>query len=600
MKALLLLLTLLVSQSGVLPPVEDAAVRRAREAEARRPDLPEGTRGEQILKLLHDSRYAEARALEGRLDPGDGWTPWAVANLRFHDGDYAAAAAALPAEGLDTGREAAIPWLRERIAGSARATAGMDERAVGEFIYRWAPGPDEVLVEYGDEPLRKQREFLVDLLKVRPEVPTIVEFLPTFGAFVDATGLPAEWVSTTGTVAIAKWDRMMVLSPVNMPRGYGWQDTLAHEYVHLALSRASRDEAPIWFQEGTARVLETRWRSDDTRAWLDVRTESLLAKGVRDSALIPFASMHPSMAALPSSELAALAFAQVAFAVDWIFAEAGNEGYRRIVEKMVLTGDAMRAVDLVLGSAGGGFEKRVRRRIEGAGLTIRADVGHLPIEIVSPRRGRRLQSKPDGLEIGGPPTGPAGGTVARKPPRPDFDGGIDEDTEEPAVPPGFAQPGAEQEGRELDPILAADEAMKRHTRLGDLLRVRGRPLAALLQYRKADEAGPYHSPALANKQARALKALGELDEAADVLRDSARLYPEYAATAALAVEVAALLNDDAGVLEAARRAIALNPFDPQVHVYYAAALRRVGDEAAAAREADVLSMLTRRRPEPTR
>ncbi len=576
MRALLVLLVLLTGQSRLLPTVDDAAVQRAKEAEASRPDAPTGTRGEQVIALLRQARFAEARALEGRLDPGDPWTPWAVADLRFHDGDYAAAAAALPAEGEDAGREARIPWLRDRIAGSTRATEGFSERQVGEFVYRFQPGPDEILIEYADAPLSGQRRVMAELLQDQFEVPTIVEFLPTFSSFVAATGLPADWVETTGTVAIAKWDRMMVLSPANMPRGYSWQDTLAHEFVHLALSRTSRDESPIWFQEGTARALETRWRTQEPKAWLDVRTESLLAKGVRDDALVPFSAMHPSMAALPSSEVAALAFAQVAFAVDWILAEGGAEGYRRIVDKTILTGDALRAVDLVLGSAGGGFEKRVQKRIRAAGFRVRSDVGHLPMQIV----GRRMGAVPG---------------------RGVFDGGIDDEgTEEPAVPPGFEQPGVEQQGREMDPIVEANNTMKRHTRLGDLMRVRGRPLAALLEYRKADEASPFHSPALANKQARALRILGELDEAADVLAESARLYPDYAATAALAVEIAAARKDHPGVVAAARRAIALNPFDPTVHLHYAASLRATGDEPGADREEAVLTMLTRRRPEPSR
>ena len=49
MRALLVLLVLLAGQSRLLPTVDDAAVQRAKEAEASRPDAPTGTRGEQII-----------------------------------------------------------------------------------------------------------------------------------------------------------------------------------------------------------------------------------------------------------------------------------------------------------------------------------------------------------------------------------------------------------------------------------------------------------------------------------------------------------------------------------------------------------------------
>ena len=42
--------------------------------------------------------------------------------------------------------------------------------------------------------------------------------------------------------------------------GYDWLDTVSHEYVHLVVSRKSRNTVPIWMHEGLAKYLESRWR----------------------------------------------------------------------------------------------------------------------------------------------------------------------------------------------------------------------------------------------------------------------------------------------------------------------------------------------------
>ena len=63
-----------------------------------------------------------------------------------------------------------------------------------------------------------------------------------------------------GTVAVAKWGRVTLLSPRATPYGYVWRDTVAHELTHLAVTRASGDRAPLWLQEGVAKYEESRWR----------------------------------------------------------------------------------------------------------------------------------------------------------------------------------------------------------------------------------------------------------------------------------------------------------------------------------------------------
>ena len=502
------------------------------------PAQAEAGAGERVLDLLDRARIEEASRLLPALEADDPWTPFAQAAWAFFRGDYPTSLAALPAPGAHPPGDRRTAWLRARLPGALAATDGMAERAGEHFLYRWRPGPDEALVAYASDALEAQFAILSDLLGVSPSQPTVVEFFPTVDAFITASGLPAEWVHTTGTVAIAKWDRMLVVSPMNMPRGYPWMDTIAHEYTHLALARASHDHAPIWFQEGTAKVLESAWRGGDLDTWLDAWSETLLAEALRDDRLIPFASMHPSMAALPSSRDAGQAFAQVAFAVSWLIETAGEEGFRRVADATARHGDVMRAIDGVLGPVGGSFEKRYARRMAQVGMQVRAVLPERPVDLAE--------------------------GAAKAP---------------------------DERSQELDPVLVADRRMQDLTRVGDMLRLRGHNQAAVLEYQRADVAGAFHSPALANKTARALRALGDVDAAREVLRASILLEREYTPTLTLLAELAAQRGDDAEVLDAARGSIALNPFDPNVHAALLQACDRVGETACVAREQAALAAL---------
>ena len=499
--------------------------------------------GREVLELLSRLRVDEAERRLADVPEQDDARGMAAALVHFHRGRYQEARDALAsASGTPADLAASMAWLPDRITGAQAATRGMEEVAIGNFVYRYAPGHDAVLVEYASEALEAEREAMLQLMGVAPSQPTVVEFFPDVQALVLASGLPLEWVETTGTVAISKWDRLLVLSPMNMSRGYPWMDTLAHEYVHLALARASANNAPVWFQEGSAKVLESAWRDGDRRRFLSPYSESLLAKALGEDSLIPFASMHPSMAALPSSDAAGLAFAQVACAVDYLLEEAGDEGYRRIVEQTALHGDVFRAIDLVLGR-GGRFESRYRRHMRGLDLEIRSDVFGF----------------------------------------------------EPKIAAGA---GAEEDDavERLDPVLLAHRRMRDLTRIGDLLRLRGRLEAALLEYQEAGRTGPYHSPALANKQARALLGLGRAPEARELLSESVKLYPEYTPTITLLADLALRDGDHRLAVELGNRSLHLNPFDPKVHLRLAEAYEALDDAEGADREIRAIGLLVPQQP----
>ena len=125
----------------------------------------------------------------------------------------------------------------------------------------------------------------------------------------------------------------MLTSPRGLGRGYGWRDTIAHEFVHYYITKVSKNSVPIWLHEGIAKFQETRWREAPGHQ-LEPPQEDLLARSLEANKLISFDQMHPSMALLPSQEAAALAFAEVHSTIRYLHAKGGYGKLRQLLKTL--------------------------------------------------------------------------------------------------------------------------------------------------------------------------------------------------------------------------------------------------------------------------
>jgi tetratricopeptide (TPR) repeat protein len=433
--------------------------------------------------------------------------------LHFHRGDYAAAQGALQAsmEALPPVADDDRLGFRNLIRETHEATRNFVEvrSPDGRHVVRHAPGPDEVLVPYAIEALRRADEALGRHLGMRVPGPILIEVYPTPATLAQVSTLTEEAIHRTGTIALCKWNRLMITSPRALVRGYPWMDTISHELVHLVLSRASRDKAPVWFQEGMAKFLERTWRGDPPRAHLDPGSAALLSTAVKEGQLIPFQKLHPSIALLPSQRDAALAFAQVATFFETFHAHHGSDGLRDAVEHIAQGVDARGALAKVAKSSFAALEARWKRDL---------------MERASP--------------IDDPP--PVQEVRFRK-------------------------------GEHMDESLEVEaERARKFLRLGDLLWDRGRPGAAKVEYAKAHRAAPDH-PIVASRLARAALAAGDASSAIEAIDTVIERHPDHAP--AHAVRGSALLAQGnlTAAAEASREAIRLNPFDPRPHCDLASA-----------------------------
>lgn len=253
--------------------------------------------------------------------------------LAVYEGDCDAGLALLERHGLAT-RSPGVE-LAELARGCARVTAATtvvrDEQR--GFVIRFKDEDDVPLAPFIMDVAERALTTLDRDLKVRLPSPVRIDVVRDHFSLAAMTGLPEEAAQTTGTVAIAKWGRVTMLSPRAMQHGYGWADTLMHELTHLSVSRASRDRAPLWLQEGVAKREETRWRAPfpfDDQPPPDVVARMGFDRGIG----LPLDKLGPSIAMLPTAEQAMVAFAEVnGFLRFWV-KENGDEALSKFLHAL--------------------------------------------------------------------------------------------------------------------------------------------------------------------------------------------------------------------------------------------------------------------------
>ena len=254
----------------------------------------------------------------------------ARALVRFHEGKYQEAVKLLDAASAK-GRRAETSWMVKLIRNTAKVTQHFKEKRGEHFVVKYEAGPDELLAEWTLATLEAQRAFLEKELGYAPPEIVPIEIYPTGDKFATVTTLTRAEIETTGTIALCKFNRMMITTPGALAYGYPWRDTLAHEYVHYVVARMTGNKVPIWLHEGLAKYLEVKWRGakgGDTTP----TTQTVLAEALARNYFIPLEKMHPSIAKLPTAYDATLAFAEVESMISYSFDTWGSVGVRTLLE----------------------------------------------------------------------------------------------------------------------------------------------------------------------------------------------------------------------------------------------------------------------------
>lgn len=286
-----------------------------------------------------------ATLLDGEVGPD---AARARARLSIYQADcegalaHLASAAAQKAKGADQ-----LLDLATRCKGATVGGIVFDNQETGVWL-RIQDEADRVLVPLLMEVAARARTGLEKDLGVDLPRPLRIDLVRDLFSLSAVSGLPLEAAETTGTVAVARWGRVTMVSPRAMQRGFPWADTLAHEITHLLLSRASADRAPLWLQEGIAKREENRWRVaypfDDEPDFSKRAFEAEVAgKSVGVDAI------GPSIAMLPSAEAASIAFAEVTSYMDFWIQKNGPRALSLLLRELEVAEDAEAAMRGVSG-----------------------------------------------------------------------------------------------------------------------------------------------------------------------------------------------------------------------------------------------------------
>ncbi len=476
------------------------------------------------IAALDDEDVAQARAIvEPTLKerPDDRAVQTVAGLVRFYEQRYADAVALLEKGGFPTG---SVDYLA--LAKAARDVTKDHGRTEGEhFVVSYPKGKDEVLVPYVLEALEAQRAALEQDLGWAAPGKVTIEILNDTRELARISTLTEEEIKTSGTIALCKFNKLMIVSPKALVKGYDWLDTAAHEYTHYVVTARTKNNTPIWLHEGLAKYSETRWRGPGGE--LSSFSAGMLRRAQEKKELVTFEQMHPSMAKLPSQEMAALAFAEVMVAVEYLETRGGRPLMNRILDLVQGGATAEKAVAEALGMTFDAFLADWKRYMAARPLPEGGDV-----------EAEKLRFKGD----------PKHG-------------------------------GTHSEWAEIP-----DEKARGFARLGEIFRERGRWAAARLEYAKAVARVGKGIPVLSDKYALAAMMSGHDEEAQSALAEALRRHPQYAA---LHLHLARLHVKKKAWPQAKQHLLLANatdPFDPEIHAGLAAVHEAQGDAGAASRE----------------
>jgi tetratricopeptide (TPR) repeat protein len=419
-------------------------------------------------------------------------------------------------------------------AQTAWAVHDFKTYASPHFLLRLQDERDGILAEYALAALEKAYDVLGRDLGYRPKAPVRVEIFPDHERFHAASSLSKRDIEVAGAVGICKFDKVMVLSPRVLLRGYRWLDAMVHEYVHYVIVKLSDDNAPIWIHEGVAKHEESRWRTDAS-VYLNPLNRTLLAQALQTGDFVAFDQMEPSLVRLETPRQVQLAYAEAASAVEFMLDRVGYVGLQQIFIEMARTATrgAKAPIEQVLGLPFTVFEEAWKQFLQRKQLGPVAGVELAQFKVIE-----HSESNPDQVE---------------------------------------------QEALQ-------SAVVERDLGLGDLMRQRSRFDAAIYYYDRARKARP-DAPFVLNKLSRMLLNVQRAQEAVPHLRHALEVYPDYSTSQTTLGDAYRLL----GEMELARlhyeQAIQINPFDPLPHQYLAEGYLQTGDTAAAEREARVVRQL---------
>ncbi|MDG2291749.1 MAG: hypothetical protein P8L37_03750 [Phycisphaerales bacterium] len=215
-----------------------------------------------------------------------------------------------------------------RAANSLALLQSLEQYEVLEtphFIIRWSPGIDEALVRDMPEQLEAMHDLLEERLGWSPAERTTVELYPDHESFaVRVVGMPDihTVAACTGPVIAMEVPRAALGS--RHLGGYDWVNVLQHEYAHTLTLDRTNYRLPLWLTEGLAVSMEIAPRSWETR--------QLLASEWAEGTLLDPDELDWGFVRPRRPQDRSLAYAQSWLMVEYLLAEWGQQGLDQLLD----------------------------------------------------------------------------------------------------------------------------------------------------------------------------------------------------------------------------------------------------------------------------
>jgi tetratricopeptide (TPR) repeat protein len=467
-------------------------------------------------------------------DPKDTELLELASQIAFHRGDYRESLmlmkSAIALGGEDERKKGFALFTEETIG----VVASLKRYESPHFVISLDEKQDGILADYLMGALERTYQIMAEQYGFQPREKIRIEVFPDTKAFYFASSLSARDIEVTGAVGLAKFNKLMVLSPRALVYGYRWLDAISHEYMHYLIVKLTANKAPIWFHEGLAKYEETRWRNGP--CYLSPLYQTLMARALADGKLIGFERMEPSLVKLETPEDVQLAYAQAASAIEFIIAKGGHKGLEEVMKRMAAQRErgAGESIKEVMGLSFNEFEAKWKEYLASKGLK---EVGGVHVRHYKIKEGKADEERLDMSEI--------------------------------------------------KSMVARNRA-----HLGDLLKERGRMEAAVLEYRRA-LAEIHDSVPIMNRLSNVLMSLGRDEEALEILKRAKELSPDHPSIYTDLGKIYLKLKDLKRAEEAFQASIQINPFDPEVHQGLATAFEMLGDPASGLKEKEIAKKLVR-------
>lgn len=271
-----------------------------------------------------------------------------------------------------------VSSLAIRSANIVKSTGPFRQKSSRYFEVFFHHSKDEILA---DELVKQMDPIFIRLAKLfgypfsRLERKIRIELYSNMEGFSASTGVPLHSLNASGTVAICKYHRLMLSSPKLYSLGYHFVRTVTHELVHFFLIQATDNKMPLWLHEGMAKYFENYWE-ENPQLGVSVSMGSILAKALKDDALIPLKKMSPSFAFLKDGENIT-AFAQVFTIVKWLIDQYGLTAFQNFVKSIGQVKNATIALEQVYQLDVDGLLVKWKRWITGQSYEIIAELPEL-------------------------------------------------------------------------------------------------------------------------------------------------------------------------------------------------------------------------------